>query len=236
MAQPIEVSIIIPTYNEENYIGACLASIRRQKFSGKYEIIIGDGGSTDNTAKIAKDHGANVIEEHYGTPSGGRHAAAKTARGKLLFFVSADVQLRSDYLKNMHAAFSDKKVVWALGSVSPLEGNLFEKAGAQVLNVISAIFNPRGIAYVNADILAARTNAYKKAGGFNPKLITAEDTDLGMRLMKCGRFAYAPKANAMLSMRRVRNWGYLRFVIFHTSNFFSTHLFSSASQRYDQVR
>lgn len=231
-----EVSVIIPAYNEEKYIGACLASIKRQKFEKKYEIILGDGGSKDNTQKIARDYGARVVEESYGTPSGGRHAATKVAKGKLFFFVSADVELRRGWMQGMYDAFSDRKVSWALGSVAPLEGNILEEAGAVVLNIISATFNPLGLAYVNADNLAARASAYRKVGGFNPKLVTSEDTDLGMRLMKSGKFAFAWKATSMLSMRRVRKWGYLRFVIFHTSNFFSTHLFSNTAQRYDPVR
>jgi len=234
--EKIEVSVIIPAYNEEKYIGACLASIRRQKFSKKYEIILGDGGSKDNTQKIARDHGARVVEENYGTPSGGRHAATKVAKGKLFFFVSADVEVCQGWMQNMYNAFADKKVSWALGSVTPLEGNWLEKLGADVLNLISDTFNPFGIAYVNADNLAVRAAAYRKVGGFNPKLVTSEDTDLGMRLMKSGKFVFAWKATVMLSMRRVRKWGYLRFALFHTSNFFSTHLFSNTAQRYEPIR
>ncbi|MCX6773347.1 MAG: glycosyltransferase [Candidatus Micrarchaeota archaeon] len=226
----------MPAYNEEKYIGACLASIKRQKFTEKYEIIIGDGGSTDNTQKIARDYGARVIEEKYGTPSGGRYAASKVAKGKIFFFVSADVELGRGCMQNTYDAFSDRKVTWALGGVAPLEGNWLEKFGALILNLIAGIFNPIGIAYVNADNLSARADAYRKVGGFNPKLVTSEDTDLGIRLMKSGRFKFAWKATTLLSMRRVRNWGYLRFAMFHTTNFFSTHLFSSAAQRYDPVR
>jgi len=232
----IDASIIIPAYNEERYIGACLASIKRQKFQGKYEVIIGDGNSKDNTRKIARDYGAKVVLENYGTPSGGRHAATKVARGGILVFISADVEIAPNYLKEICSVFENRKVAWAMGKIAPSQGNFMERAGADVLNAITMTFNPLGIAYVNADTLAARADSYNRVGGFNPKLVTSEDTDLGKRLMWCGKFAFASKAIAFLSMRRVRKWGYLRFVIFHTMNFFKTHLFSSAAERYDPVR
>jgi glycosyltransferase involved in cell wall biosynthesis len=231
-----EVSIIIPTFNEEKYIGACLASIKRQNFSRPYEVIIGDGGSKDGTVQIARDYGAKVVPENYGTPSGGRQAAAKAAKGKYLFFVSADVELAQGYLENMHKAFASGKATWAVGAIKPLGGNFIEEAGAVILNAFAHVLNAIGVAYVNADTLSARADSYWKAGGFNPKLVTAEDTDLGTRLMKTGRFAFAGKAVAMLSMRRVRKWGYFKFTVFHTINFFKTHLFSSSAERYDPVR
>ncbi len=231
-----DASIIIPAYNEEKYIGACLASIKRQKFKGKYEIILGDGNSTDSTPKIARDHGARVVRENYGTPSGGRYAATKVARGRILVFLSADVEVSPNYLEDICRVFDNKKVAWAMGRIEPSEGNAAEKMGAWVLNIIARTFNPMGIAYVNADTLAARTDSYNRVGGFNPKLVTSEDTDLGKRLMWCGRFGFASKAICYLSMRRVRKWGYFRFAIFHTMNFFKTHLFSSAAEQYDPVR
>ena len=76
----VDVSVIVPAYNEEKYIGACLAAIKRQKFSGTFEVIVGDGDSTDNTQKISRDYGARVVEEKYGTASGGRYAGSKVAR------------------------------------------------------------------------------------------------------------------------------------------------------------
>lgn len=232
----MDVSIVIPAYNEEKYIGAALASIRRQKFPGSIEIILGDGNSTDNTTKIARDYGALVVREHFGTPSGGRYAGTEVARGRIFLFVSADVEISQNYVSEMAKAFEDKNVAWAMGKIAPQEGNAIERAGAGVLNFITATINPLGIAYVNADNLAARADAYRKVGGFNPKLVTSEDTDLGKRLMKAGKFAYVGKATAFLSMRRVRKWGYFKFAVFHTINFFKTHLFSSAAERYDPVR
>ena len=232
----IDISVIVPAYNEEKYIGACLAAIERQKFSGTYEIIVGDGNSTDNTQKISRDYGARVVEEGFGTPSGGRYIAAKKARGRIFAFTSSDVQPCQDWLQNIYEAFEDRKVVWAVGSVRPLEGRFVEELGAIVLNIFAATFNRFGLAYVNGDNIAARADAYHKCGGFNPELVTSEDTDLGMRLMHQGKFAYKGKAVVLISMRRVRKWGYWSFIVFHTSNFISTHFLRTPAKMYAPIR
>ncbi|MCX6771972.1 MAG: glycosyltransferase [Candidatus Micrarchaeota archaeon] len=232
----IDVSVIVPSYNEEKYIGACLAAIRRQKFSGTYEIIVGDGHSKDRTQKISRDYGARVVEENFGTASGGRYRAAKIARGRIYAFMSADVEPCQGWLQNIYDAFENKRVAWAVGSVKPIEGRFVEEIGAAILNFFASVLNRVGLAYVNGDNVASRADAYWKCGGFNPRLTTSEDTDLGMRLMRQGRFAYAGRATVLISMRRVRKWGYLNFALFHTKNFASTHFLKTPAKMYAPIR
>ena len=231
-----DVSVIIPAYNEERYIGACLAAIERQEFSGTYEVIVGDGHSTDRTVKIARDYGARVVEESFGNASGGRYVGAKVARGRIYAFMSSDVQPCQGWLQNIYNSFEDKNVAWAVGGVRPFEGNLLEYTGASILNFFAATLNHVGLAYVNGDNVAARADAYKKCGGFNPRLTTSEDTDLGMKLMHHGKFHYAWRATVLISMRRVRKWGYLNFALFHTGNFISTHFLRSPAKLYAPIR
>lgn len=237
MKKRVDVSILIPSYNEEKYIGACLASIKRQKFNGTYEIILGDGHSTDRTVKIAKDYGCRVVRELWGTPSGGRYAAAKAARGRIFAITSADVELADCWLAAIMERFEkDSRISWGVGSVSPQDGNPLEEFGAHILNFMASVLNVVGLAYVNADNLFCRAESYKRAGEFNPKLMTSEDTDLGMKLMKTGRFCYLPRAKVLISMRRIRKWGYANFVFFHTKNWLNTHLFARSAEIYAPVR
>ena len=67
-------SIIIPTYNEEEYLPVLLDSIKEQDFDD-YEIIVADANSTDKTVEIAKDYGCIVVEG--GLPAVGRNNGAK---------------------------------------------------------------------------------------------------------------------------------------------------------------
>ena len=58
-----EIAVVIPTLNEEKYIGPCLESIKNQKFDGPFEIIVVDGGSEDRTVSIVEESGAKVITQ-----------------------------------------------------------------------------------------------------------------------------------------------------------------------------
>src|SRR5690242_14030921 len=84
------LSIIIPTYNEEEYLPRLLASIRSQRFEG-YEIIVADNKSTDRTREIAARFGAKIVDG--GMPGPGRNLGARAAQGDLLLFLDADVIL-----------------------------------------------------------------------------------------------------------------------------------------------
>ncbi len=231
-----EVSIIIPTYNEEKYIGAALSSIRRQKFSKTYEIVIGDGCSKDRTAKIARDYGARVVTEKYGTPSGGRYAAAMKARGRILAFTGADVEVAPDWLEKAIAPLEEGKADWVLGSVTPLDGTPLDEALVFILRPIAMLMNFLCLPYVYAENMVCKEKVYRKAGGFKPELITGEDTDLAIRLRKAGRFRFVNNANVRASMRRVHKWGYLKYIAFHTGNFIRSHFLASPAKHYDPVR
>lgn len=235
-AKKPEISIIIPTFNEEKYIGAALGSIEKQEFSRPFEVIIGDGMSTDRTEKIAKDYGARVVHETYGTPSGGRHAASLVARGKILVFTGADVEVAPDWLAKITAPFADRKVQGALGSVTPLDGTPLDGLLVFLLRPIAALMNVIGLPYVYAENMACTVQAYEKSGGWDPKMVTSEDTDFAIRLRKCGRFVFAPEAKVKVSMRRVRKWGYLKYIAFHTGNFIRSHFLKTPADYYEPVR
>ncbi|MEN7982575.1 MAG: glycosyltransferase family 2 protein [Nanoarchaeota archaeon] len=94
-------SVIIPAYNEENYIGKCLESLGKQSFKD-FEIIIIDDGSTDKTREIIRKYKKIIliIGEHKGTAFS-RNLGAKKAKGEILIFVDADMTFNKDYLKNL---------------------------------------------------------------------------------------------------------------------------------------
>ena len=73
------LSIIIPTYNEEEYLPVLLDSIKSQSFDD-YEIIVADANSTDKTREIAESYGCIVVAG--GLPAVGRNNGAKIAKGE----------------------------------------------------------------------------------------------------------------------------------------------------------
>lgn len=85
------ISVIIPTYNEERYLARAIESVLRQRDGVAYEIIVGDGGSSDNTVSLARRHARVVCcEKGRGAQL---NAAAKRATGDIFFFLHAHVTL-----------------------------------------------------------------------------------------------------------------------------------------------
>lgn len=91
------VSVVIPTLNSERTLELCLSSIARQKYKGKTEIIVADGGSKDSTLKIAKKHHAKIVENNLKTGEAGKAIGAKYAHGELVAFIDSDNILPTEY-------------------------------------------------------------------------------------------------------------------------------------------
>ena len=93
------LSIIIPSKNEEKYIGNLLHSIKKQCLVN-YEIIIADNKSTDNTLKVINQYidelPIKIVEG--GLPSVARNNGAKNAKYDLLLFIDSDIYIKNNYL------------------------------------------------------------------------------------------------------------------------------------------
>ena len=91
----VELSVIVPAYNAQNYIKRCVNSIIRQQGADQYEIIIVDDGSTDKTPKIldsiaTKHKNIRVIHQKHAGVSVARNKGIEESHGKYVTFVDAD--------------------------------------------------------------------------------------------------------------------------------------------------
>src|SRR6266508_201410 len=119
----VAVSIVIPARNEEENLGALLASIAGLDFPHeRLEIILVDHESTDRTGEIACGAGATVLRKQGGTISSARNFGASHAAAPIVAFLDADCTVAEDWLKRALPHFADSKV-GAVGSyyVVPLE-------------------------------------------------------------------------------------------------------------------
>src|SRR6187549_1214219 len=93
------VSIIIPAKNEERLLRGCIRSLHQLDYpKDKIEIIIVDGLSTDNTARVAIEMGAKVISNVKQTVSPGRNIGFENAKGDLIAFTDADCIVDKNWL------------------------------------------------------------------------------------------------------------------------------------------
>lgn len=104
------ISIIVPAYNAEKYIKACLDSIIIQTYSN-FEVIVINDGSIDQTEEILKSYQSNPKFRIYSQKNGGLSAARnqglKLAKGELVCFIDSDDSVKSDYLEKLVAPFID---------------------------------------------------------------------------------------------------------------------------------
>src|SRR2546422_10958708 len=85
MSDTLPLTVVIPTLNEAWQIAEAVDSLRWAD-----EVIVADGGSTDETVSIARAHGARVIEVPGRTIAGQRNVAIASARNQWVFALDAD--------------------------------------------------------------------------------------------------------------------------------------------------
>ncbi len=181
------VSIVIPTLNEEDRIGATLEMLGRLRTEVGVEILLVDGGSLDATVAIAEQQGARILRGERGRGTQ-LHAGACAARGAVLWFLHADTHPPIDAVERILEALEDDRVV--AGNF----GLTFDAGGraARFLTWLYPRLRRLGIRYGDS-ALFVRREAYCQAGGFRP-LPIFEDLDLLRRLRRLGHLASVPSA------------------------------------------
>ncbi len=122
----IETSIIIRTKNEERWISHCLNMILKQNYK-KYEIIIVDNNSKDNTLNIIKSFNIkNVIKITKFKPGQALNKGIQVSKGKFIVCLSAHcIPTSNNWLKNLLTCFKTKKIAAAYGRQIPMEHTNF---------------------------------------------------------------------------------------------------------------
>jgi rSAM/selenodomain-associated transferase 2 len=183
--QSIAVSIVIPTLNEQTSIGQTLSAVAR--IAGPIEVIVVDGGSLDDTARLVRGRGVRFIESSRGRGAQ-MHAGACAAQGPVLWFLHADTTPPADAVKHIVEALQDPKVVG---------GNFDVRFDSQRFSALCLTWFYRrvrtaGLCYGDSAIFVRR-EAYERTGGFK-SLAIFEDLDFLKRLKRMGRFVHVAAA------------------------------------------
>lgn len=183
-------SFIIPAYNEEAYLSACIQSIRRstENQSWNYEIIVVDNNSTDDTRSVARDEGATVVFEPKNQISRARNRGASEASGKYLIFVDADSQVNPNLLQSTQRALIDRNAVGG-GALIEFQENVPEwvENSLNQWNRISRNWN-----LAAGSFLFCTSKAYHWAGGFSEQVYASEELLFSRELKRYGRFRHRP--------------------------------------------
>lgn len=193
----MKISIIIPTYNAENYLHTLLEKIKNQSIK-EFEIIIIDSSSKDKTVGIAKAYTDNVIVipqsefDHGGT----RAKVAQLAKGEIVVFLTQDaLPFDECTIENIIKVFKNEKVGAAYGrQLSYQETNLFGKHlrefnyGENSYIRDKSDISRYGIktAFLSDSFAAYRKSALETIGWFKSDLILGEDTYAGAKMILSG--------------------------------------------------
>ena len=193
-ARPVDVSVVIPTYNRRELLLQCLHSLGRQSLGrDRFEVVVASDGSTDGTPAAARAAGAElglhlvVVEARRGGPGHARNRGLAEARGTVIAFTDDDVEHEPGWLAAGLAGFADDKVGGVEGRTEPVMGDesLFR----------FNLENRDGGNYPTCNMFYLR-QALDRAGGFDTRFRRVrEDTDLALRVMAAGfRIGFAPDA------------------------------------------
>lgn len=111
----MKISVIVPVYNEEKYIGQCLESLVNQTRK-PLEIIVVDDGSTDNSLRVVKNFQFQIsnfklLRQKHKGPAKARNLGAKAAKGGILVFADQDMRFDKKYLENLVKPIEQRKAV-----------------------------------------------------------------------------------------------------------------------------
>jgi glucosyl-dolichyl phosphate glucuronosyltransferase len=116
----VELSVIVPTRNRAPLLRTMLSSLREQTFPrSRFEVIVVDNGSTDETANLVAEMGARYIREEEPGLHRGRHAGMRAAAADLLVFADDDVTALPSWLESVHEAFRSWNAVLVGGRNLP---------------------------------------------------------------------------------------------------------------------
>lgn len=177
----IDYSVIIPAYNEEamlentiNHLKEAMATV-----SINGEIVVTDNNSTDRTAEIAKNAGANVVFESINQISRARNAGVTIAKGRYFIFVDADTIVPPELLQNAINNLESGKYCGGGATVTSHDVPLVVKGVLGYWNVISNIFNLAAGCFVYC-----RRDDFEECGGFSDKVYATEEIWFSMALKR----------------------------------------------------
>ncbi|HEY4689881.1 MAG TPA: glycosyltransferase [Anaerolineae bacterium] len=200
----IEYSVIVPVYNGVRVLPRCLLALTQQSIDpARYEIIVVDDGSADETVAVAErllvahPH-AHVIRAAHGGPAAARNAGAQTAAGGVLLFTDADCEPAPDWIESLVRAFDDAGVVGVKGAYRTRQASLVARFVQQEYqDKYDRMMRQSRIDFIDTYSAAYRRDAFLAAGGFDTAYTTAsvEDQELSFRLAAQGhRLVFVPDA------------------------------------------
>ncbi|MCW2598544.1 MAG: epsJ [Frankiales bacterium] len=197
MTRP-RVSVVVPAYNSEQTLVRTLEAVRQQTFP-VHEIVVVDDGSADNTSRIGRAFGAQVVQQARSGPALARNAGVAESSGEWIAFCDSDDVWHAEKLERQAAYFATSDVVACdariiLGSrpIAPTFASSSPPATGRGLELLSKLVAANPIALSTSVV---RRTSFLSVGGFVDAHRYAEDWSLWLRMaLDDARFAHVVDA------------------------------------------
>jgi glycosyltransferase involved in cell wall biosynthesis len=215
------ISFIIPVLNEEKHLARTIRPLRQLEGLSA-EIIVSDGGSSDNTVAIAGSLADKVNVRPAGEKNKSigenRNKGAKLAEGEFLFFLDCDVSMPdlNACLKKCLKIFRDKEEIGAFTfkiQFYPNQQTWFDGLCLGVINFFHFFTNRPSFSFMAQSIGWAqfvRHDVFKQVGGYNENLIFGEDNNLYQKINRFKKTVYLPEFIVYGSPVRFRKYGWFK--------------------------
>ncbi len=248
----MKISVVVPAYNEEVLLPACLESIFRSlAFAGvppaEAEVIVVNNASTDRTRKVALSFpGVRVVDEAHKGLTRAKQAGFLAARGEILAHPDADTIMPKEWISRVLAAFAhDPSLVCISGTYYYFD--LPRSSRALVYAWYGVAFAShlviRDVLQVGAMVqggnYAVRRSALEAVGGYDTSIeFYGEDFDIGRRLSKVGKVVFTWRRLPMPSSgRRLAQEGIVMTGLrYGVNNMSSTFLKRPLAHKYTDIR
>ena len=195
-------SIIIPTYNEADQIATTISKTNAANDKHETEIIVVDGGSTDDTIAIAEQCGATIVKCERKGRAAQLNKGASVAKNPILYFLHADSIPPNDFTSQVLNAYN-QGIKSGCFRLAFDYNHWFLKANAWFTR-----FDVNAVRFGDESLFVAK-DVFEKSGGFREDLLMMEDQEIIHRLKKYGKFKVLNDV-VITSARKYRDNGVYR--------------------------
>lgn len=211
----VDISVIIPTYNEEKNIEKLLNAVKVQMESGD-ELIVVDSYSKDRTVELAKKYTDKIFLMPREGIGPAKNLGAEKASNDVVAFLDADGPPQKDWMDIIRKRFEDDEVngIAGLGvyiSDSRLNEFLYNIYAKLVFFMGKLFYRISDVPWLPVNNCALRKRILFQYGGY--KNVVCEDLDFGMRAKGLRGIVYSKGLLVTLSDRRFRDEGFLNTVL-----------------------
>lgn len=229
------ISVIIPAYNEQDFLARCLKSLQLQVNAPDYEVIVVDNNSTDRTAIIAKQFNTRLVKEPKKGVMHARQAGLKVAKGEIIVTTDADCFYKPNWLSNIHKTYQNNPNIIGLAGHyyfynGALWASIMPQLGALLVWLIYKISNQ--IIYVSATNLSFKRQYIKSYDTKYP--MGADEKLLLDQLKQQGKVKFVINNPVYTSARRV-NQGFWHSMIVTIGYFYAYNVWHTNKKGYSQI-